>query len=104
MNENSINKSPDKRVSPQQVRVTSATCFGTCGQNPSDRVSHLLIRPDKVLYRVRDEADLDEIIRDHLVGGRTVKRLLVPGKTIGPASPTSRSGSSTVALERAGRS
>ena len=36
-----------------------------------------------MLYRVKDEAELDEIIREHLVGGRPVERLEVPGKTVG---------------------
>ena len=34
-------------------------------------------------YRIENEADLDEIIREHLQAGRVVKRLVVPGKTIG---------------------
>ena len=45
--------------------------------------AHLLVRPDKVLYRVENEADLDEIIREHIIGGRVVERLKVSGKTIG---------------------
>ena len=36
-----------------------------------------------MLYRVKNEADLDEIIREHLLGGRPVERLEVPGKTVG---------------------
>ena len=42
--------------------------------------SHLLVRPDKVLYRVKDEAELDEIIREHSLGGRPVEHLKVPAK------------------------
>ena len=36
-----------------------------------------------MLYRVKDEAELDEIIREHLLGGRPVEQLKVPGKTVG---------------------
>ena len=67
----------------EQVRVTPASCFGVCATEEAGQYSHLLIRPDKVLYRVKDEKDLDELIREHLVGGRVVPSLLIPGKTIG---------------------
>ncbi|MGA2034728.1 MAG: NADH-quinone oxidoreductase subunit NuoF [Thermoguttaceae bacterium] len=70
-------------LSDAQVRVTSASCFGACGGVEMGQFSHLLVRPDKVLYRIKDEADLDEIIREHLTHGHVVERLLVPGKTIG---------------------
>ena len=32
--------------------------------------SHMLVRPDKILYRIENEADLDEIVREHLLGGQ----------------------------------
>jgi NADH:ubiquinone oxidoreductase subunit F (NADH-binding)/(2Fe-2S) ferredoxin/Pyruvate/2-oxoacid:ferredoxin oxidoreductase delta subunit len=70
-------------LTAQQVRVTPASCFGACNTGEIGKFSHLLVRPDKVLYRVKNEAELDEIIREHLVGGRPVERLEVPGKTIG---------------------
>lgn len=70
-------------VTAEQVRVTSASCFGACSMTEETSRSHLLIRPDKVLYRVENEADLDEIIQQHIVGGKKVDRLKVPGKTIG---------------------
>ncbi len=66
-----------------QVRVTQTSCFGACNTGEAGRYSHLLVRPDKVLYRVKDEAELDEIIRQHLLGGQPVKSLEVPGKTVG---------------------
>ena len=43
----------------------------------------MLIRPDKTLYRVQNEADLDEIINDHLKNGQPVGHLKVSGKTVG---------------------
>jgi (2Fe-2S) ferredoxin len=46
----------------QKARVTAGSCFGACNLEDASNRSHLLIRPDKVLYRVVDEADLDEII------------------------------------------
>jgi NADH:ubiquinone oxidoreductase subunit F (NADH-binding)/(2Fe-2S) ferredoxin/Pyruvate/2-oxoacid:ferredoxin oxidoreductase delta subunit len=70
-------------LTSEQVRVTQASCFGACNADEAGQYSHLMIRPDKVLYRVSSEAELDEIIREHLVGGRPVVRLEVPGKTVG---------------------
>ena len=45
--------------------------------------SHMLVRPDKVLYRVCNEEDLDDILYEHIIHGRIVDRLKVTGKTIG---------------------
>jgi NADH:ubiquinone oxidoreductase subunit F (NADH-binding)/(2Fe-2S) ferredoxin/NAD-dependent dihydropyrimidine dehydrogenase PreA subunit len=70
-------------LTAEQVRLTQASCFGACSLAEAGNYSHLLVRPDKVLYRVKEAADLDQIIREHLVGGRPVKRLEVPGKTVG---------------------
>jgi NADH:ubiquinone oxidoreductase subunit F (NADH-binding)/(2Fe-2S) ferredoxin/NAD-dependent dihydropyrimidine dehydrogenase PreA subunit len=68
---------------PEQVRVTEASCFGCCRAQDIGKCAHLLLRPDRVLYRVENPSDLDEIIREHLQGGRIVERLAVPGKTLG---------------------
>ena len=70
-------------LSEKNVCVAKAHCFGACNSEEVGRFSHLLIQPDRTLYRVENENDLDEIIREHLAGGRPVKRLLVPGKTVG---------------------
>ena len=70
-------------LTAEQVHVTQASCFGACNAAEAGRFSHLLVRPDKVLYRIENEAELEEIIREHLVGGRPVERLEVPGKTVG---------------------
>lgn len=70
-------------LTSEQVRVTKASCFGACSVAEAGNFSHIMVRPDKVLYRIKDEAELDEVIREHLVGGRPVKRLEVPGKTVG---------------------
>ena len=52
-------------LTAEQVRVTQASCFGACNAAEAGQFSHLLVRPDKVLYRVKNEAELDEIIREH---------------------------------------
>ncbi|MEN6458417.1 MAG: NADH-quinone oxidoreductase subunit NuoF [Thermoguttaceae bacterium] len=70
-------------LGPEQIRITQASCFGACNTAEAGHFSHLLVRPDRTLYRVKNEADLDEIVREHLVGGRPVKRFEVSGKTVG---------------------
>jgi len=70
-------------VTAEQVRVMPASCFGACGRDDAGRYVHLLVRPDKILYRVQDEADLDEIIQQQILHGQSVERLKVVGKTIG---------------------
>ena len=66
-----------------QAAVQTTSCFGVCGSEEAGHFSHVLVRPDKVLYRIANEADLDEIVREHLQGGRVVERLTLPGKTVG---------------------
>jgi len=70
-------------LTAERVSVAQASCFGACNTAEAGKFSHLLVRPDRILYRVENETDLDEIIREHLLGGRPVKRLEVPGKTVG---------------------
>lgn len=54
-----------------RVRLNGCTCLGPCGAGVN-----LVVYPDGVFYlRVRTE-DLDEIVREHLLGGRPVERLL----------------------------
>ncbi len=65
------------------VRLTPASCFGACGKEDIGTCWHLLIRPDKTLYRVHDEEEVGEVIREHIVGGRVVNRLKISGKTVG---------------------
>jgi NADH:ubiquinone oxidoreductase subunit F (NADH-binding)/(2Fe-2S) ferredoxin/NAD-dependent dihydropyrimidine dehydrogenase PreA subunit len=70
-------------IGPDQAQIDRASCFGACSSEEVGRYAHLLVRPDKVLYRVENEHDLDEIIEQHLKQGQLVQRLIVPGKTIG---------------------
>ena len=70
-------------LTDENVHVTQAHCFGACNVKEAGHFSHLLVQPDRTLYRVANEADLNEIIREHIVGGRPVERLIVPGKTVG---------------------
>ncbi len=54
-----------------EVRVIRAGCFGFCGQGPIVK-----IHPDNVFYVKVKVDDAEDIIREHIVKGRTVDRLL----------------------------
>ncbi len=55
------------------VRINMAGCMDRCGQGPV-----MVVYPQGVWYTFASEDDIDEIIREHLVGGAVVERLLLP--------------------------
>lgn len=57
-----------------QVRINSGGCMGRCNEGPV-----MVVYPEGVWYTFVDEEDLDEIITEHLLNGRVVKRLQLPG-------------------------
>ncbi len=69
--------------SASDVQLEQASCFGACRFGDTSPRFHLLVRPDKVLYRIASKEDAEEIVREHLVGKRVIARLAVKGKTIG---------------------
>jgi NADH-quinone oxidoreductase subunit F len=73
----------ERGISKSDVNINYTGCFGACPEGHDNRHTHILIRPDKILYRVKTEADLDEIIEQHLTKGQVVDRLRVRGRTVG---------------------
>jgi NADH:ubiquinone oxidoreductase subunit F (NADH-binding)/(2Fe-2S) ferredoxin/NAD-dependent dihydropyrimidine dehydrogenase PreA subunit len=69
-------------IGPDQVRVTPTTCFGACSVEDVGRCTHVLVRPDKVLYRIHTDEDLNEIIDKHILEGKIVQRLRVTEETV----------------------
>ena len=53
-----------------QVRINKAGRLDRCDEGPV-----LVVYPDNVWYTYIDHEDIDEIIEEHLVGGRIVTRL-----------------------------
>ena len=61
-----------------RVRVNHSGCLDQCGHGPM-----VVVYPDNVWYWGVEPADVEEIVREHLVGGRRVERLVYrnrPGK------------------------
>lgn len=56
-----------------RVRVNTTSCLGPCGYGPN-----MVIYPEDVWYCGLKMHDINEIIDQHLVGNKVVKRLLLP--------------------------
>ena len=54
------------------VRINTAGCLDRCSEGPV-----IVVYPEGVWYTYIDQEDLDEIIDEHLVHGRIVKRLQI---------------------------
>lgn len=53
-----------------RVRINHAGCFSQCGNGPM-----VVVYPEAVWYAAVTPDDAEEIVREHLVGGRPVQRL-----------------------------
>jgi (2Fe-2S) ferredoxin len=56
------------------VRINTAGCLDRCEEGPV-----IVVYPEAVWYTYVDKEDLDEILQAHLVEGRIVERLRLPG-------------------------
>jgi (2Fe-2S) ferredoxin len=54
------------------IRINSAGCLGRCDLGPV-----MVVYPEAVWYTYIDQADLDEIIEEHLTNGNVVERLKI---------------------------
>lgn len=61
-----------KLSSSGKVRINKAGCLGRCGKAPV-----LVIYPEGLWYTYTSQDDIDQIIDDHIVGGRIVERLKI---------------------------
>jgi len=57
-------------AAPGQVRINQAGCMERCEQGPV-----LVVYPQGIWYRYRNEQDVEDIIQEHILGGRIVERL-----------------------------
>ena len=66
----------------RRIAIFSAGCFGLCRPDEAGKVTHLLVLPSRILYRVADEKDLDEIVSSHVLAGKPVERLRLKEHTL----------------------
>lgn len=55
-----------------KVRINQAGCLDRCDQGPV-----MVVYPEAIWYTYVDREDIDEIVQEHLAGGRPVERLKV---------------------------
>ena len=60
-----------KEKNLENVRVIKTGCFGLCSKGPI-----VIIRPEDTFYSMVKPEDCEEIINSHIIGGKTVERLL----------------------------
>lgn len=53
-----------------KIRINSAGCLDRCELGPV-----IVVYPEAIWYRPTNKADINEIISQHLVGGKVVSRL-----------------------------
>jgi (2Fe-2S) ferredoxin len=61
-----------KEIGLPATRINGAGCLDRCEQGPC-----FVIYPEGVWYSPKTEADIDEILTQHVAGGKKVERLLV---------------------------
>lgn len=64
-----------------RVRANKAGCLDQCEHGPT-----VVVYPEQVWYGGVQPGDLDEIVREHLIGGRPVERLRLAGECVNTAS------------------
>lgn len=56
------------------VRINTAGCLDRCEEGPV-----VVVYPEGIWYTYVDREDLEEILTEHLMNGRPVERLRLPG-------------------------
>ncbi len=72
-------KAKEAGLGGRKVRINAAGCLDRCELGPT-----LVIYPEGVWYSYATEADIDEIIRVHLVEGGRVARLMLEPQDVLP--------------------
>lgn len=62
----------------RRIRINHAGCLNVCEHGPV-----MVVYPEGVWYKFESEADVEEILRSHIIGGIPVERLAL---TIDPAT------------------
>jgi len=58
-----------------KVTLTRAGGMGFCPERHNLNMACALVRPENAVYYVKDRADVERIVREHLIGGQTVEDL-----------------------------
>lgn len=69
-------KSKAKQIGIEGIRINASGCLDRCELGPV-----MVIYPEGTWYHYTNEADIDEILDSHIIGGEPVKRLKLSGGT-----------------------
>jgi len=72
-------KKQAKAAGVEGIRVNAAGCLDRCEFGPV-----IVVYPEGIWYSVQSEADVDEIIEQHLIDGGRVERLMLSPDQIPP--------------------
>ncbi len=65
----------------KEVKVVTTGCFGLCAEGPI-----LMVYPEGAMYTMVRLEDVKEIVEEHLIKGRLVKRLLAGERDVSDAT------------------
>ncbi len=65
-------KTQVRKLKIRRTRVNASKCLDRCELGPT-----MVIYPEGVWYTYRSEADIDEILQTHVIGGGRVERLML---------------------------
>jgi (2Fe-2S) ferredoxin len=66
-------KARAKELGVQRVRINGAACLDRCEFGPA-----IVVYPEGIWYRVRNETEVDEVLRKHLLEGGRATELMLP--------------------------
>ena len=73
----------EKRGLSEEIKIVVTGCNGFCAQGPL-----MVVKPDDVMYVSLKSKDIPELVSEHFVKGRVVKRLLYTHPDTGEGIPT----------------
>lgn len=62
-------------IEAEQVLLTPVSGMGFCGMHREAGSTCVLVRPDNVIYFIKNAADVSQIVKEHLAGGKVVDAL-----------------------------
>ena len=65
-----------KSLGLERIRINASGCLDKCELGPT-----VVIYPEGIWYTIKSEEDVEAIINEHILKGKTVKHLLMARKT-----------------------
>ena len=66
-------KAQVKKLGIAKIRINNSGCLDRCELGPT-----MVIYPEGIWYSCKTKDDVDEVIREHVQGGKIVERLKLP--------------------------